>query len=144
MNLDTKNRIMFLIDGLIQCHFPESLESDIHTELNNLISYPKWSDDIFWSNEYVSENGIVDYDKFFDKITQYEKSEIYQKHQYVIKLVKDLINKNFDEKDEYQIVAELNSIIQNTEWLNWLFVDKECLQENGTLNEKYFIIKAFY
>lgn len=65
MNLDTKNRIMFLIDGLINCQFPENSESDIYMELDSLIPYPKWSDDIFWSDEYVSENGLVNYDKFF-------------------------------------------------------------------------------
>lgn len=144
MNLDTRNRIMFLIDSLINGAFQENTESGLYIELDNIISYPKWSDDIFWSNDYVSESGVVDYEKFFNKIIQYEQSELYQQHQYAIKLAKDLMNKNFNKKDEWKIVNELNDLIKNSDWLDWLFVSKECLRENGALNENLFIRKAFY
>lgn len=144
MNIDNQNRIIYLINGLINGEFSENKESEIYDELDTLISYPKWSDDIFWSDEYVSEDGVVDYDKFFDNIIQYKKSEIYQKHSYVINLAKDLLNKNFTQKDEVQLVNELNDIVKSAEWLDWLFVSKECLLENGTLNENCFIRKVFY
>lgn len=73
MKEETKSRIIYLINGLINCDFSENMETNITSELDNIIKDPNWSDYIFWSEDYLLPNGEIDYDKFFEKIQNHQK-----------------------------------------------------------------------
>ena len=50
MNDDTKKKITFLLEELINTKCSESREIEINLELNKLSPDPFWSDYIFWSD----------------------------------------------------------------------------------------------
>lgn len=129
-----------LIEELMTFELSEKRENYIISELDNIIIDPKWSDYIFWSNNYHNEDGSLNYDKFFQKISEYEKSDEYKRNKYIVSLVKDLLHRNFQEKSEVAIVNELHSFISNHDWINCLFVSKDCFLDNGELDEKGFLI----
>lgn len=54
-------------------------------------------------------------------------------------MVNDLLNKNFNNKLEMDIVNELRNLIPNEDWIDCLFVSKSCFLENGQLDEKEFL-----
>lgn len=72
MNDDTKQKITLLLEELVNTPCSESRQVAIKLELDKLSPDPFWSDYIFWSEEYVNENGNINYEAFFDKISESE------------------------------------------------------------------------
>ena len=72
MNDDTKQKITLLLEELVNTPCSESRQVAIKLELDKLSPDPFWSDYIFWSEEYVNENGDINYEAFFDKISESE------------------------------------------------------------------------
>lgn len=138
-----KEKITHLINELVNGNYNEEQGNDIYNELDKLIIDPKWSDCIFWSDDYFDpDNGLID-NKFFDKIQEYQLSDECKRNQYVISLVNDLLKRNFQDKSEMQIVNELNSLLPNTDWIDYLFVSKICIDKNNELYEHNFINLVF-
>lgn len=134
-----KNRVIELINKIFDSYISEIENKKINEELDLLISDPKWSGYIFWSNDYYTKENGLDYEKFFQKIEEYELSDEYKRNKYIISLVNDLLNKNFNNKSEMDIVNELRKLIPNEDWIDCLFVSKSCFLENGQLDEKEFL-----
>lgn len=134
-----KNRVIELISKIFDSYISEIENKKINEELDLLISDPKWSDYIFWTNDYCTKENGLDYEKFFQKIEEYELSDEYKRNKYIISLVNDLLNKNFNNKLEMDIVNELRKLIPNEDWIDCLFVSKSCFLENGQLDEKEFL-----
>lgn len=134
-----KNRVIELINKIFDSYISEIENKKINEELDLLISDPKWSGYIFWSNDYYTKENGLDYEKFFQKIEEYELSDEYKRNKYIISLVNDLLNKNFNNKLEMDIVNELRKLIPNEDWIDCLFVSKSCFLENGQLDEKEFL-----
>lgn len=66
---ELEKRIKFLLTQLVHGNTTNLTEEDIGLELDSLCPDPLWSDYIFWSNDYWSdEEEDIDYDKFFKKI----------------------------------------------------------------------------
>lgn len=128
-----------LIDELLTFKCTEKREDDIMSELDKIIIDPKWSDYIFYSEDYLFEDDSLNYEKFFQKISEYENSDEYKRNKYIISLVNNLLNKNFEEKSEVAIVNELNNLITNKDWIDCLFVSKSCFLEDGLFYEKEFL-----
>ena len=139
MNIENRNRVIYLISKLFNESLSEEQQLDINDELNKLLEDPKWSDYIFWSDDYLYPDGTVNYEKFFKKISEYKYSEEYKNRKYIISLVYKLLEKDFSEKSEIQIVNELNQLLQGTDWMDYVFVSKLCLDETGSIDEKYFL-----
>lgn len=138
-----KETITHLINELIKGDYSEEEINRIYTKLDKIIIDPKWSDYIFWSNDcFDSNDGFVSH-VFFDKIEQYQLSDEYKRDQYVISLVNNLLQRNFQYKSEIDIVNELNKLLPNTDWIDYLFVSKICLDEHGALYEHNFINLVF-
>ena len=121
----------------------ESKHIEVNDKSNKILIDPKWSDYIFWSDNYILPDGNIDYDKFFKKIEEYPNSDEYKINQYVISLVNNLLTKNFQQKSEMEIVNELNHILSTTDWIDYLFVSKICLNGDGSLDEKSFLDMVF-
>ena len=134
-----KEKIIALIDELRTFQQSESRDDEIMLELDKIIPDPKWSDYIFWSDDYLYPDGVFNYDKFFKKIDEYEHSEEYKYRKHIISLVNKLLEKDFSEKSEMQIVNELNDLLQSTDWMDYLFVNNLCLDKSGCLDEKCFL-----
>ena len=134
-----KNRVIELINKIFDSYISEIENKKINEELDLLISDPKWSDYIFWTNDYCTKENGLDYEKFFQKIEEYELSDEYKRNKYIISLVNDLLNKNFNNKLEMDIVNELRKLIPNEDWIDCLFVSKSFFLENGQLDEKEFL-----
>lgn len=134
-----KNRVIELINKIFDSCISEIENKKINEELDLLISDPKWGNYIFWTNDYCTKENGLDYEKFFQKIEEYELSDEYKRNKYIISLVNDLLNKNFNNKLEMDIVNELRKLIPNEDWIDCLFVSKSCFLENGQLDEKEFL-----
>lgn len=134
-----KNRVIELISKIFDSYISEIENKKINEELDLLISDPKWGNYIFWTNDYCTKENGLDYEKFFQKIEEYELSDEYKRNKYIISLVNDLLNKNFNNKLEMDIVNELRKLIPNEDWIDCLFVSKSCFLENGQLDEKEFL-----
>ena len=143
MGLKTKDKAIILLNKIINCQLSEYDEKLAINELDKILIDPKWSDYIFWSDDYILPDGNIDYDKFFKKIEEYPSSEEYKRNQYIISLVNNLLTKNFQQKSEMEIVNELNHILSTTDWIDYLFVSKICLNEDGSLDEKSFLDMVF-
>jgi hypothetical protein len=66
---ELEKRIKFLLTQLVHGNTTNLTEEDIGLELDSLCPDPLWSDYVFWSNDYWSdEDEDIDYDKFFKKI----------------------------------------------------------------------------
>ncbi|WP_298971551.1 hypothetical protein [uncultured Psychrobacter sp.] len=139
MNIENRDRVIYLISKLFNESLSEKQQLNINNELNELILDPKWSDYIFWSDDYFYSDGTINYDKLFKKIDEYECSEEYKYRKNIILLVNKLLEKDFSEKSEMQIVNELNDLLQSTDWMDYLFVNKLCLDKSGSLDEKCFL-----
>ena len=143
MNKQDKKNVIELLDIIFNENITESKHIEINDKLNKILIDPKWSDYIFWSDDYILPDGSIDYDKFFKKIEEYPNSDEYKRNQYVISLVNNLLTKNFQQKSEMEIVNKLNHILSTTDWIDYLFVSKICLNEDGSLDEKSFLDMVF-
>lgn len=139
MNSEVQRRIQNLFDRMFNEYLSEEESRTVGNELDTLILDPKWSDYIFYSEDYSFEDGSLNYEKFFQKISEYENSDEYKRNKYIISLVNNLLNKNFEEKSEIAIVNELNNLIPNKDWIDCVFVSKSCFLEDGLFNEKEFL-----
>lgn len=143
MNKQDKKNVIELLNIIFNENITESEHIEVNDKLNKILIDPKWSDYIFWSDDYILPNGNIDYDKFFKKIEEYPNSDEYKRNQYIISLVNNLLTKNFQQKFEMEIVNELNHILSTTDWIDYLFVSKICLNEDGSLDEKSFLDMIF-
>lgn len=139
LNVEKIVKAKSLIQELLNALSSEDRENDIMIELDSILPDPKWSDYIFWTNDYYTEENGLDYEKFFQKIAEYEHSDEYERNQYIISLVNDLLDKNFDTKSEVDIVNELNKLIPHQDWIDCLFVSKSCFDKNNIFSEKEFL-----
>ena len=108
MNDDTKQKITLLLEELVNTPCSESRQVAIKLELDKLSPDPFWSDYIFWSEEYVNENGNINYEAFFDKISEYPNSHEYKTKSRILELAKKLIIRDFSDISEVGIVNEIN------------------------------------
>jgi len=139
MNDDTKKKITLLLEELINTRCSESREIEINLELNQLSPDPFWSDYIFWSDEYVNEDLSINYEKFFDKISEYPNSQEYKTKSRILELAQKLIIRDFSEISEVGIVNEINELSPDISWTNYLFVDKSCLNNDGSIDKEKFL-----
>ena len=137
MNDDTKKKITFLLEELINTKCSESREIEINLELNKL------SPDPFWSDEYVNENLSINYEGFFDKIAEYPNSNEYKTKRRILELAQKLVIRDFSEIGEVDIVNEINKLSPDISWTNYLFVDKTCLNNEGGIDKEKFLNKIF-
>lgn len=143
MNDDTKKKFTLLLEELINNAQPESRQIEINLELNKLSPDPFWSDYIFWSNEYVGEDGSINYEEFFDKISEYPNSNEYKTKSRILELAQSLIIRDFSKISEVDIVNEINELSPDISWTNYLFVDKTCLNNDGSIDNEKFLNKIF-
>lgn len=144
MNKQDKKNVIELLNIIFNENITESKHIEVNDKLNKILIDPKWSDYIFWSDDYILPNGNIDYDKFFKKIEEYPNSDEYKRNQYIISLINNLLTKNFQQKSEMKIVNELNHILSTTDWIDYLFVSKIFLNEDGSLDEKSFLDMVFF
>lgn len=64
----TKEKLRDLINELVFTPHSENRDQELALEINSLSPDSKWSDYIFWSDEYFKDDETIDYDKFFKKI----------------------------------------------------------------------------
>ena len=143
MNDDTKKKITLLLEELINTKCSESREIEINLELNKLSLDPFWSDYIFWSDEYVNENLSINYEGFFDKIAEYPNSNEYKTKRRILELAQKLVIRDFSEIGEVDIVNEINELSPDISWTSYLFVDKTCLNNDGSIDKEKFLNKIF-
>ena len=143
MNDDTKKKITLLLEELINTKCSESREIEINLELNKLSPDPFWSDYIFWSDEYVNEDLSINYEKFFDKISEYPNSQEYKTKRRILELAQKLVIRDFSEIGEVDIVNEINELSPDISWTSYLFVDKTCLNTDGSIDKEKFLNKIF-
>lgn len=134
-----RDKIIFLLKELVYGGHSEEVADMFYSKLDDIIKDPKWSSYIFWSDQYFTEDNEIDYEKFLKKILEYEQSEEYHRNQYIISLVQNLLNKNFQSNSEVVTMNEINSFIPNHDWIDYLLVNRECFSENGKFNEKEFL-----
>ena len=143
MNDDTKKKFTLLLEELVNNAQSESRQIEINLELNKLSPDPFWSDYIFWSNEYVSEAGSINYEEFFDKIAEYPNSNEYKTKSRILELAQKLIIKDFSKISEVGVVNEINELSPDISWTSYLFVDKTCLNNDGSIDKEKFLNKIF-
>lgn len=143
MNDDSKKKFTLLLEELLNTECSEPRQIEINLELNKLSPDPLWSDYIFWSDEYVHEDGNVNYEKLFDKISDYPNSYEYKTKSRILELAQKLITRDFSDISEVDIVNEINELSPDISWTNYLFVDKTCLNEDGSINKEKFLNKVF-
>ncbi len=143
MNDDIKEKFTLLLEELINTRCSESREIEISLELNKLSPDPFWSDYIFWSDEYVNEDLSINYEKFFDKIAEYPNSNEYKTKSRTLELAQKLVIKDFSEINEVDIVNAINELSPDISWTNYLFVDKTCLNNDGSIDKEQFLNKIF-
>ena len=143
MNDDTKQKITLLLEELLNAPCSEARQIEINLEVNKLSPDPFWSDYIFWSEEYVNEDLSINYEGFLDKISEYPDSDEYRTKSRILALAQKLIIKDFSEISEVDMVNEINELSPDINWTNYLFVDKTCLNNDGSLNKENFLNKVF-
>lgn len=143
MNIDTRKKATILIRELLSGNTSDSRDEDIFEELNNLFIDPNWSAYIYWSDDYLNEDDSLNYDKFFDKVFDYPNSEEYKRNERIIYLTNVLLKRDFTEYSETEIVNEINNISPDINWTHYLFVDKTCLNEDGSVDREKFLDKLF-
>ena len=143
MNDDTKKKITLLLEELLNATPSESRQMEINLELNGLSPDPFWSDYIFWSEEYINEDLSVNYEKFFDKISEYPNSQEYKTKHRILELAQKLVIRDFSEIGEVDIVNEINELSPDISWTSYLFVDKTCLNNDGGIDKEKFLNKIF-
>ena len=143
MNDDTKQKITLLLEELTNTPCSESRQIEIKLELDKLSPDPFWSDYIFQSNEFVKENAKIKYKTSFDKISEYPNSYEYKTKSRILELAQKLVIKDFTDISEVDIVNEINELSPDISWTNYLFVDKSCLNNDGSINKEAFLNKIF-
>lgn len=143
MNDDTKQKITLLLEELLNTTCSESRQLEINLEINKLSPDPFWSDYIFWNEEYINEDLSINYEKFFDKVSEYPNSQEYKTKSRILELAEKLIVKDFSKISEVDIVNEINELSPDINWTNYLFVDKTCLNNDGNLDKEKFLNKVF-
>ncbi|PYE38544.1 hypothetical protein [Psychrobacter fozii] len=143
MNDDSKKKFTLLLEELLNTKCSEPRQIEINLELNKLSPDPFWSDYIFWSDEYVSAEGNVNYEKLFDKISEYPNSYEYKTKSRILELAQKLITRDFSDINEVDIVNEINELSPDISWTNYLFVDKSCLNDDGSIDKEKFLNKVF-
>lgn len=68
MDKEIKKKMTILLDELLSNDIEEDRQSKIFVELNSISPDPKWSDYIYWSDDYLNEDETLNYEKFFYKI----------------------------------------------------------------------------
>lgn len=131
--------ICYLLNELVNGDHLEKLADEFYHKLDMLIKDPNWNEYIFWSDEFICSNREINYEKFLKKICNYEKTSKYKREQYIISLVNSLLEKDFQEKSEIGIVNELNELLSSTDWIDYLFVSRICLNQDGSLNRNSFL-----
>ena len=143
MNDDTKQKFILLLDELLNTKCSTPREIEICLELSKLSPDPFWSDYIFWSDEYVNDDGNVKYEKLFDKISDYPNSYEYKTKIRILDLAQKLIISDFSDISEVDIVNEINKLSPDISWTNYIFVDKTCLNNDGSIDKEKFLNKIF-
>ena len=143
MNDDTKKKFTLLIEELLNTKYSEPRQIEINLELNKLSPDPFWSDYIFWSDDYVNDDGNVNYEKLFDKIAEYPNSNEYKTKSRILELAQKLIIRDFSDINEVDIVNEINELSPDISWTNYIFVDKTCLNDDGSINKEAFLNRIF-
>lgn len=145
MNEIQKKKVKKLFDEMFNTTLTPDRDRDreISEELNDILIDPNWSDYIFFGDDYLNDDGTIDYEKFFHKMESYSNSADYKKRKELIRLSNLLISKNFTEKNEIDIVNELNSLSPDPNWMQYLFVEPGFKNIDGTLKEKKYLKKLF-
>ena len=65
---EIRNKLIKLINELVFTEHSEARDRKLAVEINQLSPDPKWSDYVFWSDDYFKEDETIDYDKLFKKI----------------------------------------------------------------------------
>ena len=151
MNDETKKRLTILLEELLTTANSESRQEEINAEVDKLSPDPFWSDYIFWSNDYLNDNENEDenkkvslnYDKLFKKIAEYPNSSEYKTKTLIIKLVEQLIARDFSNASEVDMVNEINELSPDINWMNYVFADKSCINGDGSLDKEKFLNKIF-
>lgn len=153
MNDETKKRLTILLEELLTTANSESRQEEINAEVDKLSPDPFWSDYIFWSNDYLNDNENEDedenkkvslnYDKLFKKIAEYPNSSEYKTKTLIIKLVEQLIARDFSNASEVDMVNEINELSPDINWMNYVFADKSCINSDGSLDKEKFLNKIF-
>jgi len=138
-----KQRIMGLLNKILNKSLTDSQEIAIYEELSRLIPDPRWSNYIFWSDDYLNEDESINFEKFFDKVNDYTNTDEYIRNRRVIELIDKLLKKDFQQMTESEIVNEINKLSSDPNWANYIFVEKSCLNEDGTINDEKLIRKLF-
>ena len=58
-------------------------------------------------------------------------------------MAKKLIIRDFSDINEVDIVNEINELSPDISWTNYLFVDKTCLKNDGSIDQEKFLNKIF-
>ena len=138
-----KQRIMGLLNKILNKSLTDSQEIAIYEELSRLIPDPRWSNYIFWSDDYLNDDESINFEKFFDKVNDYTNTDEYIRNRKVIELVDKLLKKDFQQMTELKVVKEINKLSSDPNWANYIFVEKSCLNEDGTINDEKLIRKLF-
>ena len=138
-----KQRIMGLLNKILNKSLTDSQEIAIYEELSRLIPDPRWSNYIFWSDDYLNEDESINFEKFLDKVNDYTNTDEYIRNRRVIELIDKLLKKDFQQMTESEIVNEINKLSSDPNWANYIFVEKSCLNEDGTINDEKLIRKLF-
>ncbi len=143
MDEEIKEKMSILLDELLSDDIREERQSEIFVELNSISPDPEWSDYIYWSDDYLNEDNSLNYDKFFKKVFDYPNSEEYKRNERIISLTNALLKRDFSEQSEIDIVNEINELSPDINWTRYLFVDKTCLNEDGSVDRDKFLDKLF-
>ena len=143
MNDESKQKITLLIEELLNTTCSESRQVEINLEVSKLSPDPFWSDYIFWNNEYAHEDGRIKYEAFFDKISEYPNSYEYKTKSRILELAQKLLTRDFSDISEVDIVNEINELSPDISWTNYLFVDKSCLNDDGSIDKEKFLNEIF-
>ena len=143
MNDNAKQRITLLLEELLSLKATESRENYIFEEINKLSPDPRWSDHIYWSDDYVNEDGSINYEKFFEKISDYPKSYEYITKSRILELVERIVARDFSEVSEIDTVNEINSLSPDISWMDYIFVDETCINTDGSIDKVKFLNKIF-
>lgn len=134
---------MGLLNKILNKSLTDSQEIAIYEELSRLIPDPRWSNYIFWSDDYLNEDESINFEKFLDKVNDYTNTDEYIRNRRVIELIDKLLKKDFQQMTESEMVNEINKLSSDPNWANYIFVEKSCLNEDGTINDEKFIRKLF-
>ena len=143
MNDNAKQRITLLFEELFNTTLSELRQIEINLEIDKLSPDPAWSDYIFYSEDYINEDQSINYAKFFEKISDYPKSYEYITKSRILELVERLVARDFPEVSEIEIVNEINSLSPDISWMDYIFIDKTCLNTDGSINKVKFLNKIF-